>query len=229
MPLIPMPPNGAVRSRTRKALTQMVPARTARPTRSARAAELVTDLRGEPVLGRVGEPDRLLLVGEGLQGEHRAEDLALDDLGVVGRRLDQRRLVPEARRGVVRAAAADDPVARGARALDEALDAREVVGVDERRDRRRGVARVAEHVRVRVAAEALQERLADRLLDEQPRAGEADLAGVVVLARGLLGGRVEVGVGEHDQRALAAELARERDEVAGGGHADVARRSPASR
>ena len=29
--------------------------------------------------------------------EHRSEDLALDDLGVVGLGLDQRRLVPEAR------------------------------------------------------------------------------------------------------------------------------------
>ena len=38
--------------------------------------------------------------------------------------------------------------------------------------------------------------------------------GVVVHPRGLGGGVVEVGVGEHDQRALAAELARERDEVA---------------
>ena len=104
--------------------------------------------------------------------------------------------------------AAHDAVAGGARALDEALDAREVVGVDERADRRGGVARVAQHVRVGVAVEGLQERLADRLLDEQPRAREADLAAVVVLARRLLRGRVDVGVGEHDQRALAAELGR---------------------
>src|SRR4029079_5469537 len=87
-----------------------------------------------------------------------SEDLVLYDLGVVRRRLDQRRLVPQAVRRMA-LAAAHDAVARGARALDEALDAREVVGVDERADRRGGIARVAQHVRIRVAVEGLQERL----------------------------------------------------------------------
>ena len=73
-------------------------------------------------------------------------------------------------------AAAQDLRSPSARALDEALDALEVVGVDHRRDRRRVVARVAEHVLVGGRVEALQERVADRLLDEQARAGEADLA-----------------------------------------------------
>ena len=36
-----MPPNGAVRSRTRNVFTHTVPARTARPTRSARSCEPV--------------------------------------------------------------------------------------------------------------------------------------------------------------------------------------------
>ena len=109
------------------------------------------------------------------------------------------------------------------RALDEALDAREVVGVDQRRDGGGVVARVAEHVLVREAVEELEERLADALLHQQARAGEAHLAGVVVLPGGLARRRLEVGVGEDEQRPLAAELTRERDDVARGGGADVHR------
>ena len=61
--------------------------------------------------------------------------------------------------------------------------------------------------------EALEEARRRRLLDEQARARHAVLAGVVVLERGLLRGRVEVGVGEDEERALAAQLGRERDEI----------------
>src|SRR6476619_7623927 len=43
-------------------------------------------------------------------------------------------------------AAADDLVAVGTGTVDEPLDARQVVGMDQRRHRRRVVARVAEHV-----------------------------------------------------------------------------------
>ncbi len=90
-------------------------------------------------------------------------------------------------------------------------------------------ARVAEHVGVGVAIEALEEVVADRLLDEQPRAREAHLAGVVVLAGRLRGRGLEVGVGEHDQRPLAAQLGRERHEVRGRRRARSGGRSRASR
>ena len=70
--------------------------------------------------------------------------------------------------------------------------------MDERRDGRRVVARVAEHVLVREPVDELEERLGDRLLDEEARPGEAHLAGVVVLARRLPRSRLEVGVGEHE-------------------------------
>ena len=73
---------------------------------------------------------------------------------------------------------------------------------------------IAQHVLVGEPVEALQERVGDRLLDQQPRARQAHLAGVVVLARRLARRGVQVGVGEHDQRALAAQLGRERDDVA---------------
>jgi hypothetical protein len=105
-------------------LTHTVP-RTAARWRSARGARV--DDRGEAILGRVGELDRLGLVLERLDGEHRAEDLPLHDLGVVRARLDESRLVPEAA-NLGSPPPADDPVAALARTLDEALDAGEVVG-----------------------------------------------------------------------------------------------------
>ena len=63
------------------------------------------------------------------------------------------------------------------------------------------------------AVKEVEEPLGHRFLDEEPGAGEADLAGVVVLAGGPARCGLEVGVGEHEQRPLPAELGRERDEV----------------
>ena len=134
---------------------------------------------------------------------------------------DERRLVEEAA-ALGRAAAAHDLVAVRPRALDEAGDALEMLRMDQRRNRRRVVAGIAEHVLVGEAVEELEERAGDRLLDEQARAGEADLARVVVLAGRLARRCLEVAVGEDEERALAAELAGERDEVARGGDADRA-------
>ena len=51
----------------------------------------------------------------------------------------------------------------------------------------------------------VDELVVDRSLDEQAGAGEADLPGIVVLADHGLDRRVEVGVGEHEKRRLAAE------------------------
>ena len=118
-------------------------------------------------------------------------------------------------------AAADDLVAVRPRALDEARDAVEVLAVDQRRHRRVVGARVAEHVLVGEAVEELEERLRHRLLDEDPRAGEADLAGIVELARGLPRRGLEIAVVEHEQRPLAAELAGEGDDVPRRRDADV--------
>ena len=70
----------------------------------------------------------------------------------------------------------------------------------------------------------LEEPVGDRLLDEEARAGQAHLARVVVLPGRLPRSRLEVGVGEDEQRALPAELARERDDVPRRGRADVHRR-----
>ena len=70
------------------------------------------------------------------------------------------------------------------------------------------VAGVAEDVGVDAAMEALAgSRSQTRLLDQDARAGEADLAGVVVLAGRLRGGRVEIGIGE-DERTGSCRRAR---------------------
>ncbi len=94
--------------------------------------------------------------------------------------------------------------------------------MDHRRDRRRVVARVAQHVLVGEPVEELEERLAHRLLHEQARAGEADLPRVVVLPGRLAGRRLEVAVLEDEERPLPAELARERRDVARGSNTDRA-------
>src|SRR6476469_9398129 len=82
---------------------------------------------GEPEAGGVGEGDGLVLGGEGLEGQDGAEDLLLDDLGVLGD-------VGEQGRGVVlalSAVAADDrPCARVEGAAHEAVDLLELAFVD---------------------------------------------------------------------------------------------------
>ena len=67
IPELREPPNGAVRSRTKKQFTQTVPATSRALTRSARLAVARVQDRGQAVVGVVRERDRLVLVGERLQ------------------------------------------------------------------------------------------------------------------------------------------------------------------
>ena len=161
---------------------------------------------------------------EGLEGEDGAEDLVLDDLGVVGGWFYEGRLVEEGA-GVGAVSAAYYVLSVFAGALDEALDAGEVVGVDQGRDGRLVLAGITKDVLVDCGVEDLQERLPDGLLHQDSGPGQTDLAAVVVLARGFGGGGVEVGVFEDDEGSLAAELCRKGDEVPGGGDPDQAPRS----
>ena len=94
----------------------------------------------------------------------------------------------------------------------------------ERRDRGRIVAGIAEHLGVNPGVEPFEEGAGDRLLHQQPGAGQTHLTGIVVLPGGLGGGGVDVGVREHDQRPLAAELGGERNDVGCGRRADRAAR-----
>ncbi len=190
--------------------------------RSARASVAGEDHRRQSVGGRVGQGDRVGLVGEGLEGQDRSEDLALDDLGVVARGLDERGLVPEAI-GREPIAAEDDAVARRARARSTKPSTRarcsgwisgEMVVAGSRLSPRTW----------RFVSAVKRSRNSSRtdVLDEETRAGEADLARVVV-HQGRLGGReVEVRVGEDDERTLAPELGGEGREVLGRRNADGA-------
>ncbi len=76
-----------------------------------------------------------------------------------------------------------------------------------------GVAGVALAQGGDLVGERLLERIREALVHEQPGAGEADLARVVVLLDRQVDREVEVGVAEDDARALAAELEADRGEV----------------
>ena len=70
--------------------------------------------------------------------------------------------------------------------------------------------------------EARGELAGDRLVDQQPGAGQAHLARVVELADRVADGQVQVGVGEHEQRRLPAEFQRDRRELRAGRGGDLA-------
>ena len=92
-------------------------------------------------------------------------------------------------------------------ALDERVHALPVRLRDERAHLRLRVQRVADLQLTRLGAEGAHELVVERLLDEDARAGLAALAGGVVdRPRRARDRRFEVGVGEDDVRALAAEL-----------------------
>ena len=146
----------------------------------------------------------------------------MDDLTVVGLRADQRLLVPVAAE-LRHLAATQYLVTVRASAVDEAGDARQMVGVDQRADRRGVVVGIAEHLRIDVRVETREKVVDYRLLNEQTRARQADLAGVVVLQRSLGRRGVKIGVGEDNEGVLATELGGEGHDVLRAGAANVAR------
>lgn len=75
-----------------------------------------------------------------------------------------------------------------------------------RADARLGVAGVADDHLGYGRAHHLQEFAGDALLNENPRAGETDLAGVAVLVRDGLSRGIQVGVGKNDEGRLASQL-----------------------
>ena len=81
---------------------------------------------------------------------------------------------------------------------------------------------VAQHQGVGVVVEPFQEPVSDLGGHQQPGAGQAHLSRVVELPGRSVGGSVEIGVGEHHERSLAAQLGGERDDVGRRGLSDVA-------
>ena len=103
------------------------------------------------------------------------------------------------------AAAHDLGVAR--LALEEALDASELVGVVQRPERRVRRVRVTHHEALGLLGEPADDVVVDPRAGEHARGGGAVLAGVVVAgARDRLERRLHVDVVEHDHRGLAAQL-----------------------
>ena len=168
----------------------------------------------------LAERDRLVLGREPLDRHDRPEDLLAHDP-------HRRRHVGEDRRAVEEAglqlglvgspAAGHQPGALGDGARHVGLDLGAVPVRDERAGFGRVVEPVAEPDQVRAPPDLLDEPVVDRVLDDRPAAGRADLArvreggGQRVVDRGL-----EVGVVEHDVGALAAHLERDLLEVDGG-------------
>ena len=153
MPLMPTPPNGAVRSRTRK-----------RVDPDGAGADGAADPLG-PLL-RAGVDDRRQAVARwSWRARSPRPRRGRSGTSAPGRTPRAARPRSRCERGsisvgsyqrppIVRPpAAAHDRVAVRARPLDEALDPGQVVGVDQRRDGGAVVARVAQHVRVGVAVE----------------------------------------------------------------------------
>ncbi len=150
--------------------------------------------------------DRRVLVAEALDRDDRPEDLVLDDLGLLVGAGDDRRLVVGAR--PVGPLAADDDLGAAARAVDHALD---LVGLGLGDERAHldvvALGRVAPLDRADLVGERRDEVVVDLRPGDDAGRGRAVLAGVPVAGRAQgLGGEVDVGVVEDDDRRLAAEL-----------------------
>ena len=160
---------------------------------------------GQAVLHAVGPAQRLVLVGELLHGDDRAEDLVLDLLVVLLQAGDDRRRVEVALVALTGAAGVEAGVV--GQPVDHAGDPVELVRV---------VERAVEHVLVvgqpGLGALGLLGQRRDEVVvhagpGEHAGRGGAVLAGVEVAGPGdALGRGLDVGVVEDDHRRLAAEL-----------------------
>ena len=183
-------------------MTLRLPASTPRATRSAAAEVAGEDRAGQAVLGVVGQRDRVRLVVERHHRDDRPEDLLAPDPGsrVVGEH--HRRRQPEAVAARAWRPRTRPPPRRGSRCTESRCCAEtsgpiSLASSPGSSDLHAGDRRL----------EQAEELVVRRPLDEDPRAGAAVLAGVVEDGVRRAGGRGgQVGVGEDDVGALAAEL-----------------------
>ena len=178
---------------------------------------------GEPVRGVVGQVEALVVVVEGQCDQDRAEDLVLDDLGVLRGVDDERRLVvgaaPPAPAGH---AAAGDDLGAGRRA--RSTIAGDPVAVRRRRSAAEVGGRVVGSPSTTAdmsVGDAGDEGVVERALHVGAGGRGAVLPGVDQRAGDRAVGRgVEVGVVEDDEGRLAAELEVDPLDGAGGQRAD---------
>ena len=218
MPLCLTPPNGAAGSRDQAAVEADHAG--LEPLADPQAAGEVAgvDVGDQAVLGVVGQPDRLVLVGEGDDRGDRAEDLLAEDRRRRRARRAARSAGSRSRARSGRRAADDDARRRRRRRRRPARRPCRGVLVDQRADlgvRRRCPDRRAAPPSARPAGGRTRRRR--RRCDVEPVRGGARLAAVAHLRdhRAVDGG-VEVGVGEDEERRVAAELHRAVDDLVGG-------------
>ena len=207
-----MPPQGAWMKVGCEQLIQTMPARSRRATRSARSRSADITAAARPKRVSLARRRASVLVSEGAHREHRAEDLLAPDLGVDRDVDEDRRLeeVPARQMPAGRPPPVSSGIRRLARALDEAEHLLVLAARDQRAEQRAVGETVADRDPARLLGEAVEQARRERLLDQQPRGRAADLPLVPEdaehhpLDRGL-----DVGVGEDDERRLAAELERD--------------------
>ena len=201
------PPCGISEPMARCSLIQTVPG--LELARGALGAEDVArpGRGGEAVARVVGLGERLVVGAEAEHADDGAEDLVLDDLGVLGGAGDHGRRV-EGAGAVGQLAAALGARAGGDGALDEARG-RGRAGRARRAGRGWCASSIGSPTTSRSTLCRKRSMNASRtsLVDVDPRGGRAVLAAVGERADDrALGGRLEVGVLEHHERRLAAEL-----------------------
>src|ERR1700688_337463 len=155
------------------------------------------DAGGEAVDVGVGLLHRVLDVAERDHHQHRSEDLLPRHGHVVAHPVEDGRLhEPALAADGRRLAAVSDPRTLAAAGLDVAQHALALLGRHQRAETRLGVERIARDQAAGAFHQALDQLGVDLLLDEEARAGGADLALAVEDAVvGTLHGGIEVGVG----------------------------------
>ncbi len=187
------------------------------------------DAGGEAVVDAVGPGDGLVLVGEALHADDGAEQLLLDDLGVLGGAGHHGGLEEEAVAADL-GPAGDHLGALLAGALDDARHALALGAGHHRPEVDALVGGIAHGQAGHRFGEAGHQVVVDAGPRHHPAGGGAVLAGVVVAAdlHGFDHG-LEVGVVEHQHRGLAAELEVDARQAVGGGLGDGLARADASR
>src|SRR5262249_4121333 len=138
------------------------------------------EIRGETEFGVVGEPDRLLLVGEAEERRHGAERLLARDRHL---RIDvgQHRRLEERAAQRMALAARGDLGALGYGVLDVLLDLLDRLAVDQRALRDAGFQTIADLQLLDRADELLGESVVDLVLYQEAVGADAGLPGVAVL------------------------------------------------
>lgn len=202
-----------------------MPWRSRRATRWAFPASCVQTAPAESVLGVVGDAYGVVLVGEALHGEHGSEGLLVHHPHVLTALVEHggRVVVTVGQVRVIGAfATAAQNGAFGEARRDIRLDLRQVLRGDQRAGLGLRVEGAAEPDPPGAADHLVDEPLVQRVLDDQPGTGRADLAGMQEDGReSEVHGRLEVGVVEDDIGVLAAQFQRYLLHGRGGGGHDA--------